>query len=65
MAYCDTLNNAQVCNVFNDENDRVARYKQSGIKITDITPEGDTLRDSIELRQEAKEELIRRGLWPI
>lgn len=53
--YCSSLTDVQVQNVYDLENDRVKRYQDN--------PEMDAYKVAKELRQEAKEELLRRGIW--
>ncbi len=50
--YCGTLTDSQVRNVYSDECDRVRRFRKGG----------DGYEAARELRDEARAELIHRGL---
>ncbi len=53
MSYCSSLTDNQVINVLRDEKSRMER-----------NPEGDAHDGAVELYQEAREELLRRGIEP-
>jgi len=54
VSYCQSLTTEQVINVLKQEQDRVDRYKGTGVR----------REDAEELVRDARETLIRRGIDP-